>query len=247
MHGTCVHLREERLIRAILLDIEGTTSPIEFVYRTLFPYARARLASFLEDQAGDSEVRAALGSLREEYKIEPTADHLELPDTVAAAVAYLEWLMDQDRKSTGLKAIQGLIWKGGFERGELKGQMFEDVAPALKRWRREGVQVAIFSSGSVLAQKQLFSHTENGDLTPFLSGYFDTETGPKRVAGSYQVIAQRMGFQPGEVLFISDIPEELAAAWEAGMSVKLAMRPGNKPVTAEATSGFDTILDFEGL
>jgi enolase-phosphatase E1 len=152
------------------------------------------------------------------------------PEDSEGAIAYLEWLMSQDRKSTGLKAIQGLIWKGGFENGDLKGEFFEDVPPALDRWVNAGKELYIFSSGSVLAQKQVFGFSRFGDLRRFLSGHFDTETGPKKESSSYKAIATAIGVNPQEILFISDIPEELGAARDAGMDVRLSVRPGNNAV-----------------
>jgi enolase-phosphatase E1 len=172
-------------IRAILLDIEGTTTPIEFVQQVLFPYARLRLHDYLQQHADDPGVRADLALLRAEHAAEsPRAP--DLPPW--SPEAYVYWLMDRDRKSTGLKALQGRIWEAGYRAGELqgKGEVYPDVRPALARWHDAGTTIAIFSSGSVQAQRNLFANTTAGDLTPFLSGYFDTTTGPKRAAASYR-------------------------------------------------------------
>ena len=225
--------------RAVLLDIEGTTTPIDFVYTTLFPFARGRIADFL---AGCD------AGLLEAFQREHSADANGPPawggDDREGATAYATWLMDRDVKSTALKTAQGLIWEEGYASGELRGAVYRDVAPALRRWESDGVMAAIFSSGSVLAQKLLFRHSTEGDLTPLLTGYFDTTTGPKREADSYRCIAGHLRVGPGAVLFLSDVAAELDAAREAGMATRLVVRPG----TAElAESGHDVIRDFDGV
>jgi enolase-phosphatase E1 len=209
-------------IRAILLDIEGTTTPIEFVHHVLFPYARARLHDYLQQHADDPGVRADLALLRAEYAAESRSSNPPPWDPEA----YVYWLMDRDRKSTGLKALQGRIWEAGYQTGELKGkgEVYPDVRPALERWRSAGKTVAIFSSGSVQAQRNLFANTTAGDLSPFLSGYFDTTTGPKRDATSYRRIATALGSHTNEVLFVSDVAAELDAARAAGMRTALCVR-----------------------
>jgi len=167
-----------------------------------------------------------------------------VPEDMEGAIAYLLWLMAHDRKSTPLKAIQGRIWEQGFKSGELRGEVFDDVPEALKRWTEEGKRVFIFSSGSVLAQKLIFRGSSAGDLSHFISGYFDTETGPKRKAESYSKIASEIGVQTGRVLFASDVPEELAAAREGAMKTVLLSRPGNKPV---GPHDFEVASDFRKL
>lgn len=228
-------LRLDESVRAILLDIEGTTTPIEFVHKILFPYARGRVRGFLEQHAGDPEVRADIARLRAEQAAEREPAAKEIPSTVA----YVHWLMDRDRKSTGLKSLQGKIWEAGYRAGELRGrvQVYPDVPPALARWREQGRDIAIFSSGSVQAQRNLFANTTAGDLTPFLCGYFDTTTGPKREQGSYERIAAALGRAPREVLFISDVSAELDAARQAGMRTGFCVRspeaaavPGAHPI-----------------
>jgi len=220
--------------KSILLDIEGTTTPIAFVYNTLFPYARQHLASFLSTNPNED-----LTKLSGEYESDHAADKPPYEP-----VPYLTWLMDKDRKSTALKSIQGKIWKQGFESGQLKGEFFEDVPQALERWVKEAKRVFIFSSGSVLAQQLIFKYSNYGDLTKFLSGFFDTETGPKREPASYKKIAQAIGEQPNEILFLSDVPEELSAAQTAGMQIALVVRPGNKPVESYT---LDIIRDFSDI
>lgn len=187
----------------------------------LFPYARARVRDHLE--------RRDIAALRAEYGGEspqPGLPPWNAADDDASAEAYVYWLMDRDRKSTALKALQGRIWEAGYRAGELKGkgEVYPDVRPALERWRKAGKDIAIFSSGSVQAQRNLFANTTAGDLSPFLSGYFDTTTGPKREAGSYGKIATALQRAPRDVLFISDVTAELDAARQAGMQTALCVR-----------------------
>jgi enolase-phosphatase E1 len=210
----------------VLLDVEGTTTPVDFVFRVLFPDARARLTSFLEAHAADPRVAEDVASLRDAHARD-AADGLKPPawdGSAAAAAAYARWLMDQDRKLTALKSLQGRIWAEGYAEGRLRGQVYDDVPPALSRWTGAGRRVAIFSSGSVLAQKLLFGHSDHGDLTPFLSGYFDTATGAKGEAESYRRIASALGEPDGAGLFVSDAVAEVDAARRAGFATALAVR-----------------------
>lgn len=214
-------------IRVILLDIEGTTTSIKFVYETLFPYARAHLQEFLHANGGQPELASDLERLREEYAAD--ADKAGCPPWPSqsepdSALGYLHWLMDQDRKSPALKAIQGRIWEAGYRRGGLRGHVYDDVPPALRRWRESGKEICIFSSGSVLAQQLLFSQTAEGDLRPLIQGYFDTTMGPKTDAASYRGIAQALHRPLAEMLFISDSVPELDAARQAGMATLLCLR-----------------------
>ncbi|HKY43402.1 MAG TPA: acireductone synthase [Pyrinomonadaceae bacterium] len=217
-------------VRGILLDIEGTTTPIAFVHDVLFSYARAHASDFLTNNIGSDEVRADVSMLFEEHALDVVNDRNppELTEELESLATYIEWLIDQDRKSTGLKSLQGKIWRQGYLDGSLKSQVFEDVAPAFERWRAAGLKVSIFSSGSVLAQQLLFAHTNAGDLTRFIDGYFDTNTGKKGEAESYRRIAAEMGLEPSEIVFISDVVDELDAAEEAGMKTLLSVRPGNQ-------------------
>jgi len=207
-------------VRGILLDIEGTTTPIAFVYDVLFPFARRH--------AGEHVKKADLTDLEREHE-EDVRQGTNPPPWSSGPVAYIHWLMDQDRKSTALKNIQGKIWLEGYESGELHGEVFQDVPPALERWRRRQVDVRIFSSGSVLAQRLLFSNTAAGDLTRWIRGNFDTTTGPKHDPASYSRIAALFGIPPADILFISDVTRELDAARSAGMQTRLCVRPGNHP------------------
>ncbi|HYN23192.1 MAG TPA: acireductone synthase [Thermoanaerobaculia bacterium] len=213
-------------VRAVLVDIEGTTTPLSFVTEVLFPFAKERL----EDACASSDPRfvAAVRRLREEHEAERKGG-AAVPDFGSGA-PYARHLMELDRKSTGLKELQGLIWEEGYRAGQLQGDVFPDVPEALRGWRQRGIRIRIFSSGSVLAQQLLFGHTEYGDLRPFFEDYHDTTTGPKREARSYAAIADAFGLPPGAILFLSDVVEELDAAREAGMRTGLLLRPGNKPV-----------------
>jgi enolase-phosphatase E1 len=210
--------------RAVLLDIEGTTTPIAFVYRTLFPYARTHLRRFLDAHRERADVTQIVDRLRQDRATDPEAPH------DAPVESYVEWLMDRDRKSTPLKELQGLIWDEGFRNGELVGELFADVPPALEAWQREGIGVGIFSSGSVHAQQLLFRHSSAGDLTPWLQWHFDTTTGRKTAPESYRRIVERIGVPASRVLFVSDVVAELDAAQTAGLRTALSERPGNAEV-----------------
>jgi len=223
-------------VHGILLDIEGTTSPMEFVYQVLFPFARARLKDYLRHNADSEELQRDLSMLREEHvkdmeqglaRPEWTDAHLDAQ--IESVARYVFWLMDRDHKSTGLKSLQGKVWQEGYLRGELKSQVFRDVPAALEYWKNQNFDVRIFSSGSVLAQRLLFANTEVGDLTHFLCGYFDTSIGPKTDQESYRQIANEFHLPAREVLFISDMTAELDAAKRAGMQTLLCVRPGNLP------------------
>jgi len=225
-------------IRGVLLDIEGTTTPIAFVHEVLFSYARSQVRSFLTEHFGSAELLGDLQQLREEHatdvkqNLQPPA-LVDMDGTRDAEIdslgEYVGWLIDRDRKSTGLKSLQGKIWKQGYINGTLKAELFADVAPALERWRRSGLKISIFSSGSSLAQKLLFSHTEAGDLTGFINNYFDTTVGSKTDVASYHRIASALNLPARDVLFISDVAPELDAAGAAGMRTLLCVRPGNQP------------------
>ena len=233
----------ERGIGAVLLDIEGTTTPMSFVYDVLFPYARARLSTYLRAHASEDALRDVLATLRVEWQ-EDAKTNDKPPDwalaDVPAAARYLDWLMDRDRKSPSLKRIQGEIWKAGFDAGELRGDLFPDVAPALARWTRDGVVVAIYSSGSVLAQRLIFT-----ELLSMISAFFDTAVGPKRSIESYRRIARELRLPAEQILFVSDVPEELNAALDAGCQIVLAVRRGNRPV--DGPEALDEITSFDEI
>ena len=223
--------------RGVLLDVEGTTTPITFVTEVLFPFARERLREACG--RADPRIEEAVALLEEEHAAEAPPEVPEFGD----GSAYASYLMDRDRKSTGLKALQGVIWEEGYAGGELKAPVFPDVPQALRVWHASGKQIHIYSSGSVLAQKLLFAHTDHGDLTPYLDGYHDTRVGGKREAESYRKIQRAMNVRAEETLFLSDVVEELDAAREAGMGTGLVRRPGNPEVAA---GGHPVWTDFLG-
>lgn len=218
------------MIRGVLLDVEGTTTPIDFVTGVLFPFARRRLRGFLGARARDADVAGDLALLRSDHAAERLRG--ESPPPAEDAAAFAEWLMDRDRKAPGLKALQGRLWEEGYRSGELRSIVYDDVPGALALWRRDGLRIAIYSSGSVLAQRLLFAHTAAGDLTPLLDAYFDTTTGPKKEPASYRRIATLMELDPASILFVSDVPQELDAALAAGFRTRLSLRPGNAPCDA---------------
>ncbi len=195
------------MIKAIVTDIEGTTSSLSFVKEVLFPYARVKLASFVRSHADDKAVKNLLADARKEVG-EPL-------DNEALITQLIQWL-DEDKKVTPLKSLQGLIWEAGYRQGDFKGHVYQDAAETLKLWRTQGLDLYVYSSGSVYAQKLLFAHTEYGDLTALFSGYFDTHVGGKREPASYASIAAQLHIPAGQLLFLSDIKEELDAARAAG-------------------------------
>ena len=224
---------ESAHVRAILLDIEGTTTPISFVSQTLFPFASAHVEEFLEQHSAESEIMYLVEQLRlhrEEEAQRPDTDPPLWNDASAAehinsAAAYVRYLIGRDRKVTVLKFLQGKIWEAGYRGGKLRGEVYADVPHAFERWRSQGRSIAIFSSGSVLAQKLLFAHSTAGDLTRFIDAFFDTTTGAKREPESYRRIAAALSLPPTEILFLSDVTAELDAARGAGMQTALSLRP----------------------
>lgn len=225
----------------ILTDIEGTTSSISFVKDVLFPYARRELPRFVRDHGHAPEVRQWLdmvaaenGGLCQDEMIVET----------------LQGMIDQDRKHTALKALQGMIWLDGYRDGDFTAPLYPDVAPALRAWHEAGHPLAVYSSGSVPAQKLLFSHTDAGDMTPLFAGFFDTEVGHKRDAGSYRLIARRLDRDPADILFLSDIVAELDAAREAGMRTALLDRREDYPqprIGEDATHGHARAESFSDI
>lgn len=206
------------MIRAVLTDIEGTTSSLSFVKDVLFPYSRARIGGFVQARRDDPEVARLLDAAR--------AGAGDPGMALDAVIAVLEDWIDQDRKAAPLKALQGLIWEAGYRDGHFHGHVYPDAAAALRRWKASGVDLYVYSSGSVHAQKLLFSHTPEGDLTRLFSGYFDTGSGPKGDARSYRRIAGEIGLPAGSILFLSDMTAELDAARAAGMRTTRLVRDG---------------------
>ena len=225
----------------ILTDIEGTTSSISFVKDVLFPYARRELPRFVRERGHEPDVRQWLDMV--------AAEHGGMCQD-EMIVETLQGMIDQDRKHTALKALQGMIWLDGYRGADFTAHVYPDVLPRLQAWHDAGYPLAVYSSGSVPAQKLLFSHTDAGDLLPLFDGFFDTEVGHKREAGSYRNIADRLGRPPGEVLFLSDIVEELDAAREAGMRTVLLDRREDYPeprIGEEATHGHTRAESFADI
>ena len=220
-------------ILCFLLDIEGTTSSVEFVYKTLFPFASAHLESYLHRHSAEPEVRRLLSELRAEQATDAAKDPQigvwmrgTVEEEIATAAQYVRHLIAVDRKTTPLKTLQGKIWEEGFRSGELLGDVYDDVPRAFSRWKAEGKRIAIFSSGSVQAQRLLFGYSKAGDLTKYIEAYFDTTTGAKRQAASYTAIVKLLEVGAANVLFVSDVEAELDAAREAEMQTALMLRPG---------------------
>lgn len=234
----------------MVLDIEGTTTPMAFVHEVLFAYARRHLEAFVLDPANTDLVSELAVQFATEHAAEAqvmgagpwrSGTRDELLDSV---ITYALWLMDRDRKSPALKALQGYIWEIGYRAGQLHGATFADVPSALKRWHAAGLTLAIYSSGSVLAQRLIFSMTDDGDLTPLVSHFFDTMVGPKRSANSYARIASALALDPAHILFLSDVAAELEAARAAGWQVILTVRPDHfapNPGAYEQVTTFDAL------
>ncbi|MGY1449177.1 acireductone synthase [Pseudomonas chlororaphis] len=205
-------------IKAILTDIEGTTSAVSFVFEVLFPYAVRHLPDFVRKHASRADVAEQLQAVREACG-EPAAD-------VERVIGILLGWIAEDRKSTPLKALQGMVWEQGYRAGQLKGHVYPDAVAALQRWHQAGYRLYVYSSGSIQAQKLIFGCSTAGDLSPLFSGFFDTTSGPKREVQSYQRITQAIGCAPGQILFLSDIVQELDAARSAGLATCGLVREG---------------------
>lgn len=217
-------------IRVILTDIEGTTSAVSFVFEVLFPYAFEHLPQFVIEHALEPAVAAQLDAVRAESG-EAGADLIRVIEVL------LQWIVE-DRKATPLKTLQGMVWQQGYEAGQLKGHVYPDAVEALRRWHEEGYALYVYSSGSVQAQQLLFGCSVAGDLSSLFDGYFDTTSGPKREARSYLNITDAIGVPGDEILFLSDVVEELDAAQQAGMQTIGLAREGGR------LAGHDTVASF---
>ena len=198
--------------RVVLLDIEGTTAPVSFVHQVLFPYARTHLARLIAEREAEPAVQQAL------------AEIATLAPGVPPLVQLERW-MDEDAKVAPLKALQGLVWAEGYKRGALTARLYPDVVPELECWYAAGIELAVYSSGSEPAQKLIYGHTQQGDVTPLFSRFFDLRVGGKKEAESYHAILQEAGWQGVDVLFLSDVTAELDAAAQAGLRVCQIVRP----------------------
>lgn len=227
-------------ISAILTDIEGTTSSISFVKDVLFPYARRALPAFVREHGNEPEVRHWLDAVATEHGSICNDDVI---------VETLQGWIDQDRKHTALKALQGMIWQAGYRDADFTAHIYPDAAPALQGWFEAGYQLHVYSSGSVPAQKLFFGHSDAGDLTPLFTGWFDTEVGGKREAQSYRNIVQAIGVEPGGILFLSDVVEELDAARDAGLQTQLVDRIQDYPAprAGEAAHGHARVESFADI
>ncbi|XP_011428851.1 enolase-phosphatase E1 [Magallana gigas] len=243
-------------VKALIVDIEGTTTPIGFVKETLFPYAEENVESFLTKRYDDEETQQDIKALQElaaKDKADGVEGVVEIPkegskeDIIKAVVDNVKWQMDEDRKTTALKQLQGHIWREGYKTGQIKAELFEDVGPALQQIVEEGVNVYVYSSGSVEAQKLLFGNTEEGDLLELFTDFFDTTIGNKKDSGSYKKIVEKIGVSPEEILFLTDTPEEATAASKAGLRSALVARDGNEELTEEHFQNFLVIESFGEL
>jgi enolase-phosphatase E1 len=246
-----VSLAEWDQVCVLLLDIEGTTTPIDFVYKTLFPYSTRNVEPLLREHLAEPEVGALVRELKAQHEqdratgFEPPAWLSESDEArLRSIVAYVRWLIARDSKNTALKSLQGKIWKRGFENGELHGEVYPDVPGAFDRWRQQQREICIYSSGSVLAQQQLFRTVISGDLTRHIAGFFDTQTGIKTAPESYDKIAASLDRASREFLFISDAPKEVEAARIAGMHGALCDR--SAPPSAQRTAS-ETIHTFDEI
>lgn len=222
------------MIKAIVTDIEGTTSSISFVHEVLFPYAREHLAKFVRAHAEDSEVVSHLNAVR----LEAGAD-LSLEDIIEQL---LDWIA-QDKKITSLKALQGMIWEAGYQNGDFTGHIHDDAVEYLRQWHAQGMRLYVFSSGSVKAQQLLFGFSDAGDLTSLFSGYFDTLIGNKRESVAYKAIASEIGLPAADILFLSDIKEELDAATSIGMQTVWLVRDSEP----DAIAAHSQVKDFSQI
>jgi enolase-phosphatase E1 len=221
-------------IKAILTDIEGTTSAVSFVFDVLFPYAAKHLPDFVRQNAERADVAEQLDAVRR--------DNNERNADIERVVEILLGWIAEDRKATPLKALQGMVWAEGYHAGQLKGHVYPDAVEALQRWHQAGYQLFVYSSGSIQAQKLIFGCSEAGDLTPLFSGYFDTTSGGKREAQSYTNIQQALGVAAEEILFLSDIVEELDAAQSAGLKTCGLAREGGElgsHITVDSFTGIE--------
>jgi enolase-phosphatase E1 len=246
------HIDPEQ-IRVVLLDIEGTTTPIDFVYKTLFPYASHQVESFLREKWGQPEIASLVAELGDQ-RTRDVAQGSRPPEwpsdsatdsQIARCTEYVRWLIARDSKCTPLKLLQGKIWNEGFEAGELHGEVYPDVPRAFARWHGQGREICIYSSGSVLAQQLLFRNVATGDLTPHIAAFFDTLTGIKTAPESYTKIAASRGRDPRECLFLSDATKEVEAARQSGMHGLLCDRSvasGSAAAAPDAIRTFDEIF-----
>lgn len=231
----------------ILLDIEGTTSSIDFVHEVMFPFARKRVPDFVTSNWDSDELNGCIDLLANDLG-ESSVDSWLSGDSEANQQTVIDAvinMIDNDVKATGLKQLQGIVWKSGFHSGEMVAHLYDDTAPAIKRWKEQGLDLRIYSSGSIAAQKLFFGHSVAGDLLDQFSAHYDTTTGPKKEADSYLKIVADVGVEANKIVFVSDVAAELDAAAEAGLQTVLSIRPGNAAV--ENADSHLAIESFEML
>jgi enolase-phosphatase E1 len=224
-------------VEYILTDIEGTTTSVSFVYDVLFPYFRKHIWD-LKNMTDNEDVKSAFEETRKLSKKEENVDIVSIDQVIQK----LESWCELDRKITPLKTLQGILWKVGYLQGVLKGHVYNDVPVSLQKWRQLGIKLGVFSSGSVEAQKLIFGFSEKGDLTEYFSNYFDTNTGMKRDVETYSTISKILNISSKNILFLSDIVQELEAADKAGYQTIQIIRPGTVPSWKNAVSDFASIV-----
>ncbi|XP_071795350.1 enolase-phosphatase E1-like [Asterias amurensis] len=245
-------------VEVIVLDIEGTTTPISFVKDILFGYVREHLEEYLEENWEKTECQDDVKALRDQTLLDKDLEGAvaipeEAPEVSSsssvrkAVVDNIRWLMAKDRKVTALKQFQGHMWRSGYQEKKVVGELFSDVLPVIKHWASEEKKIYIYSSGSVEAQKLLFGHTEHGSLLKYFSGYFDTKIGAKVEKESYQKIAEEVECDPSKILFLTDVTREATSAHQAGFKTAIVVRDGNAPLTEEEIKSFNQIKSFSEL
>lgn len=223
------------MIKAIVTDIEGTTTSLSFVHDVLFPYARQHIGAYVRAHADEPAVAEQLRAMEQE------AGRALTPEQGGEL---LQAWIDEDRKITPLKTLQGMLWENGYRNGDFTGHIYEDAVRNLRNWHDKGVALYVYSSGSVQAQKLLFAYSDYGDLTPLFTGYFDTHIGHKRETSSYEVIASEVGLRAGDILFLSDVPEELDAARAAGMQTRWLVRDS---AASDPAAAHPQVTDFDAI
>ncbi|CAM4545060.1 enolase-phosphatase E1 [Lepidochelys kempii] len=246
-------------VAVILLDIEGTTTPITYVKDTLFPYIRDNVKEYLRMHWEEEECQQDISLLRKQAEEDSNVDGVvpipletgsgedEVEQVIQAVVDNVHWQMSLDRKTTALKQLQGHMWRAAYATGHMKGEFFQDVVPAIRKWREAGMKVYIYSSGSVEAQKLLFGYSTEGDILELFDGHFDTKIGHKVESESYRRIASSIGCSTNNVLFLTDVTREANAAEEADMHVAVVLRPGNAGLTDDEKSYYSLITSFNEL
>jgi enolase-phosphatase E1 len=231
----------ELTARCVLLDIEGTISDIRFVYDVMFPYARREIPNYLDQHWRSEPVLESINLIARDAGFESAADWLSPnwqtgePAIKHKVCHHIDQLMSSDSKTTGLKDLQGLVWKSGFERHEIRAELFDDVVPSLENWKKIGLDLRIYSSGSVLAQRMFFEHTTLGNIGNLFTAHYDTTIGSKRESQSYNRIAEDCAYRPEEIVFLTDVHAEMVAANSIGMKTIVCVRPNNAPLPADFT------------